>query len=121
VCFGLTIFVSLLCAAAFWRLRWYRTATAALWLLWLTIALLMLLGVGLLKGLYVVSSDSCKYVEFLSYKLAGRKISGDQREQVLTALGYYFGVVGIEDRYVVSNITGVPTFQLHEFVEVRGG
>ncbi|PRW20192.1 epidermal growth factor receptor [Chlorella sorokiniana] len=117
VCFGLTIFVSLLCAAAFWRLRWYRTATAALWLLWLTIALLMLLGVGLLKGLYVVSSDSCKYVEFLSYKLAGRKISGDQREQVLTALGYYFGVVGIEDRYVVSNITGVPTFQLHEFVE----
>lgn len=39
--------------------------------------------------------------------------------QVLTALGYYFGVVGIEDKYVISNITGVPTYQLHDFVEVR--
>lgn len=46
VCFGLAILVSLLCAAAFWRLRWHRTATALLWMLWLTIALLMLLGVG---------------------------------------------------------------------------
>lgn len=117
VCFGLAILTSLLCGAAFWRLRWHRTATALLWVLWLTIALLMLLGVGLLKGVYVVSADSCKYAEFLSYKLAARKISGDRREQVLTALGYYFGVVGIEDQYVISNITGVPTYQLHDFVQ----
>ena len=46
VCFGLAILTSLLCGAAFWRLRWHRTATALLWVLWLTIALLMLLGVG---------------------------------------------------------------------------
>ena len=39
--------------------------------------------------------------------------------QVLQALGYYFGVVGIEDQYVVSNITGVPTYLLHDFVGVR--
>lgn len=153
VCFGLAILVSLLCGAVFWRLRWHRTATALLWLLWLTIALLMLLGVGergqgqgqgaraadrarrraanqlrpsmlpraccclagdgdkagartaatllrppihppslallpllapagLLNGLYVVSADSCKYVEFMSLKLAARKIGDGQRERV---------------------------------------
>lgn len=30
----------------------------------------------------MVSGDSCKYVEFLTLKLASRKITGDQREQV---------------------------------------
>lgn len=41
--------------------------------------------------------------------------------QVLTALGYYFGVVGIEDKFVISNITGVPTYELHDFVQVSRG
>jgi hypothetical protein len=44
--FGTTLAIALLCSIVYWRLAWYRTATAITALLWLDIALLMLLGAG---------------------------------------------------------------------------
>lgn len=40
--------------------------------------------------------------------------------QVLNALAYYLGLTYIPDARVVDQLLGVPTYQLHEAVEVRG-
>lgn len=69
-------------AVTFWSLRWYRASTVALLFFWLDISLLMFLGVGLLRSVYVVSSDACLYAEYSSMVLADRKVAATRRERV---------------------------------------
>lgn len=117
VVFGLTGGASLLCALLFWRLRWYRTATWAAAVLWLGVALLMLLGVGLFNGVVTVSTDSCQYAEFLLLQLVSRKVKDAESQRLLlNGFSYYFGLTVIPDDMVTSELLDIPTYLLRQFV-----
>lgn len=116
VVFGTTILFSVVIAVTFWSLRWYRASTVALLFFWLDISLLMFLGVGLLRSVYVVSSDACLYAEYSSMVLADRKVAATRRERVLSIFSYYYGLRAIPDAMVMDSLIGVPTYLLHEFV-----
>ncbi|KAL4420685.1 hypothetical protein ABPG75_010341 [Micractinium tetrahymenae] len=117
VVFGTTAGMSLLCALLFWRLRWYRTATCAAAILWLDVALLMLLGVGLFNGVVTVSTDSCQYAEFMLLQLVPRKVSDEESQQLLlNGFQYYFGLTAIPDDNVTNELLGIPTYLLRQFV-----
>lgn len=58
---GALILLAAACGILFWRrLLWRRSAAIATALLWLDVALLLLLGAGALRGVFVGASDSCK-------------------------------------------------------------
>ena len=41
--------------------------------------------------------------------------------QVTNAMEYYFGIRDIPDDQVVDQLLGIPTYKLHEFIDVRTG
>eukprot|EP00887_Chlorella_sp_A99_P007209 scaffold2.g7209.t1 len=100
--------VSLAVPAVAWTMHLAKTASLLAALLWLNTALLMLLGAGLLNGVYTVSGDACFYAETYALKLAGHKISDSRKRAVVTnALLYYFGGTNYSDTEVVQGITGL--------------
>ncbi|KAI7835642.1 hypothetical protein COHA_010473 [Chlorella ohadii] len=93
VLFGVMILVvSAVLPAVYWAKRCPRTATFLVALLWLCTALLMLLGTGLLRGLYTVSSDGCLYAETFAIGLARQKTANKAwGDEFVSMLQFYTG------------------------------
>lgn len=93
VLFGVMILVvGTVLPAVYWAKKCPRTATSLVALLWLCTALLMLLGTGLLRGLYTVSSDGCLYAETFAINLARRKTATKAwGDEFVTMLEFYTG------------------------------
>jgi hypothetical protein len=93
VLFGLMILVvGAVLPFVYWAKKYPRTATALVALLWLCTALLMLLGTGLLRGLYTVSSDGCLYAETFVINLARRKTANKSwGDEFVSMLEFYTG------------------------------
>ncbi|KAL4420686.1 hypothetical protein ABPG75_010342 [Micractinium tetrahymenae] len=122
VLFGLAILIAAACCLLCWRVRRPGAAKLFTMLLWLDAALLMLLGAGLMRGVYVGSTDSCLYVDTLSLDLAHRKVTDpSDRAKIVRALEYYLGLTHIPDSQVVDQLLGVPTYLLHQAVESSVG
>lgn len=112
VLFAVAVLLCLVMIPLVWRMTWYKTTCGLMALLWLDVTLLMLLGVGLLNGLYVVSNDSCLYAENFAITFAERKVSdARQRELIVNGLNYYFGATNASDTDAIRLVTGidVPT------------
>lgn len=108
VIFGLTILLSALVGIMVWRMRFPKTTSLVLLLLWVDVALLMLLGAGLLSGAQVLSGDACLYAESFVMRRVDLMADGDGKEKVKNALGYYFNVTAdIPQNELISNLTGV--------------
>lgn len=94
VVFGVVILVVLLTLVAIWFMTWPKSTSFLTALLWFMVALLMLLGVGLLRGVYVVSDDACLYAESYVVAYARRKAGDSQWGQLVVFLvQYYIGEV----------------------------
>lgn len=81
VMFGLTIITSMLVCAFTIRVRHPVWASMFAALFWLCVALLMLLGVGLLKGMHYVSRDTCLYVETFAMDLTDKKVQDPVKKE----------------------------------------
>ncbi|KAL4430591.1 hypothetical protein ABPG77_005831 [Micractinium sp. CCAP 211/92] len=90
VVFGLMILVVLLTLAAVWFMTWPKTTSFLVALLWFMVALLMLLGVGLLRGVYVMSDDACLFAESYVVAYARRKAGDSQWGQLVVYLVQYY-------------------------------
>jgi hypothetical protein len=94
VMFSLTIVAAL--AAGLLSLRvgtpfWASFFVAALWF---CVALLMLLGVGILQGVHAVSTDTCLYAETFAVHYAGQKVQDPQKSAFLKKAVEYYVVPG---------------------------
>lgn len=74
VLFGLVILISLLSGVLCVKCRHPRWTATSVILLWFFIALLMLLGVGLLQGVNYFSTDACLYSESFLVSLVLRRV-----------------------------------------------
>ncbi|KAL4436918.1 hypothetical protein ABPG75_004057 [Micractinium tetrahymenae] len=95
VVFGVMIVVVLLTLLAVWFMTWPKTTSFLAALLWFMVALLMLLGVGLLRGVYVVSDDACLFAESYVVAYARRKAGDSQWGQLIVFLVQYY--IGVKD------------------------
>lgn len=89
VLFGMVILFALIAGIlAVWGRfpRWVSTATI---LLWFFIALLMLLGVGLLSGVNYVTKDGCLYAETFVVNYANEYIAPEAKAYAMRAIDYY--------------------------------
>lgn len=92
VIFGVLIVVTMLLMPLLWRMTWPLTAALLVAFLWLCVCLLMLIGTGMLNGVYVVSSDACLFVETFVVAYAWRKLQNTPvGEAVVTMVEYYLG------------------------------
>ncbi|KAI8103383.1 hypothetical protein M9435_004722 [Picochlorum sp. BPE23] len=90
VLFGMVILFSLVSAGFVVWGSYPRVGATAVIMLWLFVALLMFLGVGLLKGVNYVAEDGCLYTETFVVNYAGDYI-GDPlaKKFALRAIEYY--------------------------------
>lgn len=86
VVFGLTILASLLAGGLSLRVRHPIWASVWVAILWLFVAILMLLGVGLLKGVYVVGKDTCLYAETFVTRYANTKVTDPTKKAFVSDL-----------------------------------
>lgn len=90
ILFSLVILLVILATVLSWRVTWPRTAAFMVALLWFFVALLMLLGMGLMNGIYYVSSDTCLYGESFAVQYAYNQVEDPvKREWVVRALLFY--------------------------------
>ena len=89
VMFGMVILFSLVGGLlAVWG-RFPRLVSTAIILLWLFVALLMLLGVGLLSGVNYVTKDGCLYAETFVVNYANDYIAPEAKAYAMRAIDYY--------------------------------
>lgn len=98
VVFGLVIFCALVASAITIRARHPRWGATMTIILWFMVAILMLLGVGLLDGFKYLSSDGCLYAESFVMSYATR-LDGDSQQYAVKAINYYLDQ-GAADEYV---------------------
>jgi hypothetical protein len=117
VTFGLTILATFLAALSTYTMKHPKTSSVMVSLLWFDIAVLMLLGAGMMSGVYELSGDTCLYTEAYVLRRAENTINDpDTRDRVVLGLNYYFGVVEIPDDDVVLALTGLPVNQVLEAI-----
>lgn len=121
IMFGLTILAALLAGLFSLRVGHPVWASVFVALLWLCVCLLMLLGVGLLKGLWTVSEDACLYIESYAMRYAQTEVEDPQkREWITNAMTYYFqptAPVGVEPTgSALKAITGVDIEPLYNVI-----
>jgi hypothetical protein len=88
VLFGLNIVSSLMAGAFSIQVGRPIFASFSVALLWFTVTLLMLFGVGLLRGVVVVSTDACLYTETFMRGLVQTRVTNlERREFVSNTLG----------------------------------
>jgi hypothetical protein len=87
VLFGLTIVFSIGAALLSLRVAHPKWASTFVALLWLFVALLMLLGVGLMQGVHVVGKDTCLYVETYAVEYATTKVDDPQKKEWVSGTG----------------------------------
>lgn len=85
VLFGLVILFSGVAGVLSYGCRFPRWTSTNIIFLWFFVMLLMFLGVGLLKGLNVVTTDGCLYAETFVYNYALERISNPLVRQVVRA------------------------------------
>jgi len=85
VVFGITIVAALLSGWLSLRVHHPGWATCCVSMLWLMIILLMFLGVGLLRGIYVVSTDSCLYAETFVVRYVAKKVVDPQTKTFVSS------------------------------------
>ena len=84
ILFGFMIIIALatgLFGARMTHIGWTAFFVA---LLWFIVMLLMLLGAGLLQGVYVVSTDTCLYAESFVLRYAMEKVDDPQRQEFVS-------------------------------------
>jgi hypothetical protein len=75
---------------AVWKLTWPKTAVFLTALLWLVVALFMLIGTGVMRGVYVVSDDACLFAETFVVSFVARKTEGTEwGDSVVKLVEYY--------------------------------
>lgn len=117
VTFGLTILATFLAALSTYTMKHPKVSSVVVSLLWLDIAVLMLLGAGMMSGVYKFSGDTCLYTEAYVLRRAENTIQNpDTRDRVVLGLNYYFGAVEIPDDDVVLALTGLPVNQVLEAI-----
>lgn len=90
VLFGLVILFSGAAGALSYGCRFPRWTSTNIIFLWFFVMLLMFLGVGLLKGVNVVTTDGCLYAETFVYNFALERITNPLVRQVsLRVMEYY--------------------------------
>jgi hypothetical protein len=94
--------------------------------LWFFVAVLMLLGVGLLSGVRVVSKDGCLYAETFAVNYAKSTVQDLQKKEwILNALNYYFNTSPVVDEQpgaalkTVTNVDISGLFALIQTPEVK--
>lgn len=85
VLFGLVILFSGAAGALSYGCRFPRWTSTNIIFLWFFVMLLMFLGVGLLKGVNVVTTDGCLYAETFVYNFALERITNPLVRQVVRA------------------------------------
>ena len=98
VVFGLVIFCALVASALTIGARYPRWGATMTIILWFMVAILMLLGVGLLDGFKYLSSDGCLYAESFVMSYATR-LDGDSQQYAVKAINYYLDP-GAADEYI---------------------
>ncbi|PSC74601.1 zinc metalloprotease [Micractinium conductrix] len=92
VLFGVLMVLAPATALAVWSMRYVKTTAFLVAWLWLAVALLMLLGTGLLNGVYVVSDDACLYAESFAIAYARSKVPSSRwGDLAVRAIKYYVG------------------------------
>ncbi len=123
VCFALTIVAAIGAGLLSLTVRHPTWASAFVALLWLFVALLMLLGVGLLGGVRVVSKDACLYSETFAVYYAKNKVQDPQKKEwILNALNYYFNSSAVVDEApgaALKAVTNVDITEIYRLVQVR--
>ncbi len=89
VLFGMVILFSLIAGLLSIWARFPRWVSAATILLWFFVALLMLLGVGLLSGVNYVTKDGCLYAETFVVNYANDFIAPEAKAYAMRAIEYY--------------------------------
>lgn len=90
VLFGLVILFSGLAGILSYGCRFPRWTSTNIIFLWFFVMLLMFLGVGLLKGVNVVTTDGCLYAETFVFNYALERITNPLVQQVsLRVMRYY--------------------------------
>jgi hypothetical protein len=90
VLFGLVILFSGAAGVLSYGCRFPRWASTNIIFLWFFVMLLMFLGVGLLKGVNIVTTDGCLYAETFVYNFALERITNPLVRQVsLRVMEYY--------------------------------
>ncbi|KDD72551.1 hypothetical protein H632_c3199p0 [Helicosporidium sp. ATCC 50920] len=117
VLFGVLIVLAALLALTLPRMRWYKTASALTAVAWLDIALVMLLGVGILRGIYEVSGDVCLYGETYVYDRTSAALDGDAQGVFQRAWWYYTGNGTLPEATYFDVITGTPVSQVLDTIE----
>ncbi|KAI7837809.1 hypothetical protein COHA_008437 [Chlorella ohadii] len=75
---------------AVWKLTWPKTAVFLVALLWLVVALFMLIGTGVMRGVYVVSDDACLFAETFAISYVTRKTQNTEwGDSVVRLVEYY--------------------------------
>lgn len=92
IIFGVFILLVVLTTWAVWCMSWPRTAALLVALLWFMVALLMLLGTGLMNGLYVVSDDACLFAETYVVNTALRQSPNSEfGNKLVNVIQFYMG------------------------------
>ena len=90
VIFGVVILFSILASVCCVWCRFPRIAATSVILLWFFVALLMFLGVGLLKGINYVTEDGCLYAETFVVNYAANYIDSPvAKGYALRTINYY--------------------------------
>jgi hypothetical protein len=90
VIFGVVILFSILASVCCVWCRFPRIAATSVILLWFFVALLMFLGVGLLKGVNYVTEDGCLYAETFVVNYAANYIDSPvAKGYALRTINYY--------------------------------
>lgn len=101
VMFGTVILFSLIAGLLSVWARFPRWVSAATILLWFFVALLMLLGVGLLSGVNYVTKDGCLYAETFVVNYANDYIAPGAKAYAMRAIEYY-----VNPEYPVEYVPG---------------
>lgn len=118
VLFGVSILCASLAGIFCYNIRWPKWTSTIIAILWLDIALLTLLGAGLMSGVNVVTEDTCLYVEtYATYRAESTIQDANIRNKTLLALDYYFGVIEIPDEQVLNVITGLPAREIQTVIQ----
>ncbi len=89
VLFGRVILFSGLAGILSYGCRFPRWTSTNIIFLWFFVMLLMFLGVGLLKGVNVVTTDGCLYAETFVFNYALERITNPLVQQVVCAFIFH--------------------------------